>query len=134
MLNRFDTAHGLSDLAYFFPIPSQTSSIEKLFLLGSMRLARRMRSYTYVEIGSFRGGSLTPFLMDPACKMVLSIDERGRVQPDERGIRYDYSGFTTKSMLDELIRRRIGTEKLTTFDGSIDALTDDHTGSCDVIY
>ena len=45
--------------------------------------------------------------MDPACKMVLSIDERGRVQPDERGISYDYSGITTQSMRDELNRAAV---------------------------
>lgn len=79
-----------------------------------MRLVRKMRSYAYVEIGSFRGGSLTPFLMDRACSMVLSIDERGRVQPDERGIAYDYSEITTQSMLDELCCHDIQTDRLKT--------------------
>jgi hypothetical protein len=72
--------------------------------------------------------------MDPACKMVLSIDDRVRVQPDGRGISYDYSGITTQSMLDELIRCGIGTKKLRTFDGSIEALTDNHTASFDVAF
>jgi hypothetical protein len=95
-------------------------------------LARKTGSYAYLEIGSFRGGSLTPFLMDPACKMVLSIDDRGRVNPDERGISFDYSEITTQSMLDELTRCGIGTEKLRTFDGSIDALIDNYTAAFDV--
>jgi hypothetical protein len=134
MQDRFNSPHALSDLEHFFPTPSQTSANDKLFLLGSMRLARKTGSYAYLEIGSFRGGSLTPFLMDPACKMVLSIDERGRVQPDERGISYDYSEITTQSMLDELKRCSIGTEKLRTFDGSIHALTDNYTASFDVAF
>jgi predicted O-methyltransferase YrrM len=134
MHDHFDSPHAVSDLANLFPVPSQTSSNDKLFLLGSMRLARKTRSYAYLEIGSFRGGSLTPFLKDPACKMVLSIDERGRVQPDERGVSYDYSGITTQSMRDELNRCGIGTEKLRTFDGSIHALTDNYTASFDVAF
>jgi hypothetical protein len=132
MHDRFNSPHGVSDLDYFFPAPSQTSANDKLFLLGSMRLAHKTESYAYLEIGSFRGGSLTPFLMDPACKMVLSIDERGRVLPDERGVSYDYSEITTQSMLDELKRWSIGTEKLRTFDGSIHALTDNYSASFDV--
>jgi len=130
----FDSPHALSDLAYFFPIPAQMTPNDKLFLLGSMRLARKTLSYAYVEIGSFLGGSLTPFLMDPACKMVLSIDERGQVLPDERGINIDYSGITTQSMLDELNRCGIETEKLRTFDGSIHTLANNHTASFDVAF
>jgi hypothetical protein len=132
MLNRFDATHALSDLEHFFPIPSQTSSIDKLFLLGSMRLARKKGSYSYVEIGSFRGGSLTPFLMDPACEMILSIDERGQVLSDERGIGVDYSGITTQSMMDELIHCHMETKKLRTFDGSVDALTDNYAALFDL--
>jgi len=134
MHDRFDVPPALSDLANLFPISSQTLPNDKLFLLGSMRLARKTGSYAYLEIGSFQGGSLTPFLMDPACKVVLSIDERGRVQPDERGISYDYSRITTETMLDELNRCCVGTEKLRTFDGSIHALTDNYIASFDVAF
>ena len=56
---RFNSPHALSDLAYFFPIPAQMEPNDKLFLLGSMRLARKSLSYAYVEIGSFLGGSYT---------------------------------------------------------------------------
>src|SRR5262249_34491453 len=120
----FDTPHTLSDLAVFFPIASQTSSIDKLFLLGTMRLFRNKGSYCYLEIGSFRGGSLAPFLLDQACKAILSIDDRGRVQPDERGTSYDYTRITTQSMLDDLHHCGISTDKLRTFDGSIHTLDD----------
>ncbi len=127
-----NSPHELSELADLFPIPSQTSINDKLFLLGSIRLARDTGAYAYLEIGSLLGGSLTPFLKDPACKLVLSVDDRGRVQPDERGTSYDYSGITTQSMLDELNRCRIGTEKLRTFDGSIHALPDNYDGAFDM--
>ena len=96
MVDRFDAPHTVSDLEYFFPVVSQTSSSDKLFLLGTMRLVRNTGAYNYVEIGSFRGGSLSPFLMDPACKNILSIDDRGRVQPDERGLNFDYTGITSQ--------------------------------------
>lgn len=134
MHDQFNSPHALSDLANLFPISSQTSASDKLFLLGSMRLARKTQSYAYLEIGSFLGGSLTPFLMDPACKMVLSIDERGRVVLDEREISLDYSEITTQSMLDKLNRCGIGTEKLRTFDKSINALTDNYTATFDVAF
>jgi hypothetical protein len=124
----------LPNLEVFFPIPSQTSSIDKLLLLGLMRLAQAKGSYNYLEIGSFRGGSLTPFLMDPACKMILSIDDRGRVQSDERGIRFDYTAITTQSMLDDLHRCGISTDKLRTFDGSIHTLDDNYTSSFDLAF
>jgi hypothetical protein len=110
------------------------SANDKLFLLGSMRLVRKKGSYAYIEIGSFLGGSLTPFLMDPACRMVLSIDERGRIQPDERGMSYDYSAFTTHSMISELMQHGMPTEKLKTFDGSIHALTDFPPTSFDIAF
>jgi hypothetical protein len=131
---RFDTSHTLSDLPDFFPIASQSTPDDKLFLLGAMRLARNAGRYSYMEIGSFLGGSLAPFLMDSLCEAVLSIDDRGRIQPDERGISYDYSRFTTQSMLNELARCHIPTEKLTTFDGSIDALTDGSRASFDIAF
>jgi hypothetical protein len=123
----FGSVHALSDLGAFFPIQSQTSSSDKLLLLGLMRLGQSKSSYKYLEVGSFRGGSLAPFLMDPACKLVLSIDDRGRVQPDERAISFDYTAITTQSMLDDLHSCGISTGKLRTFDGSIHRLTDNFT-------
>jgi hypothetical protein len=130
----FDSPHTPSDLSYFFPLPSQTLPNDKLFLLSSMRLARKTQSYTYLEIGSFRGGSLTPFLMDPLCKMILSIDERDKVQGDERGIICDYRGFTTQSMLTELNRCDVATDKLRTFDESIHVLSDNYAASFDLAF
>jgi hypothetical protein len=99
-----------------------------------MRLVRNTGPYNYVEIGSFRGGSLSPFLMDPACKNILSIDDRGRVQSDERGISIDYTGMTTQSMLDELHRNNMNTDKLRTFDGAVNELDDTNTDSFDLAF
>jgi Methyltransferase domain len=121
-----------AEVGPLFPIESQTSLNDKLCLLGGMRLARRSGSYSYLEVGSFRGGSLTPFLMDPACASVVSIDDRGRIQPDERGISFDYSDITTQSMLDELHRHDLNTDKLRTFDGSIHRIEDIDSSSIDL--
>ncbi len=128
MNDRFDISHTSTDLVYFFPAWCQTTPNDQLFLLGAMRLARKIGNYSYLEIGSFRGGSLTPFLLDPACGTILSIDDRGRVHPDERGIQLDYAAITTQTMLDDLHGFGLSTDKLRTFDGSIDELAEDSAG------
>ena len=111
------------DIGTLFPIPSQTSAQDKRFLLQTIALAKRiLGSFSYLEIGFYLGGSLTPFLLDPVCKAVLSIDERGRQQPDERGAKYDYSGITHQTMINNLVSRGVPTSKLTTFDGSVDSV------------
>jgi predicted O-methyltransferase YrrM len=112
-----------TQLAKCFPIESQTSPTDKSFLLASIALMKEYNQYySYVEIGSFLGGSLTPFLMDQCCTRVLSIDERERQQPDERGENFDYAGVTHNTMIENLLRHGIKTDKLQTFDGSVDAL------------
>lgn len=113
-----------NQLEKYFPIESQTSSNDKVFLLNAIKLAnKRDNDYSYVEIGSFLGGSLSPFLMDTRCKLVLSIDDRERQQEDERGKKFDYAGVTHQTMIDNLKARGISTEKLKTFDGSIDTIS-----------
>jgi hypothetical protein len=111
-----------SPLQNFFPIESQTSDSDKHFILASRLLVTEVRSsYSYFEIGSYLGGSLTPFLMDDRCTALLSVDERERQQPDERGLKFDYAGITHQTMIDELKSCGFDTYKLQTFDGSIDA-------------
>jgi methyltransferase family protein len=115
----------LADVAYEFPIASQTSVADKLALLQIRGIMdRQLSEYSYLEIGSFLGGSLTPFLRDPHCRRILSIDERNRQQPDERGIRYDYVGITHQTMIDGLRTHGFDVGKLQTFDGSVSAYRD----------
>lgn len=106
-----------------FPIHTQTSDTDKLVLLEIRNFLHNLGEYNFLEIGSFLGGSLTPFLKDEKCIRILSVDDRGRCQPDERGVNYDYSGITNETMIDELHRVGLNTEKLQTFDGSIDEFT-----------
>jgi hypothetical protein len=101
----------------YFPIPSQTSTADKTALLSLMRLFNK--DYNYLEIGSFLGGSLTPHLLENKCKTILSIDDREKIQPDERGIDYDYREITTQMMRDRLLSHNFKIDKLETFDHSI---------------
>ncbi len=111
------------DLTEYFPIQSQTSSSDKHFLLAAIELVTAQKKrYSYVEVGSFLGGSLTPFLKDNNCYHVLSIDERERKQPDERGANFDYAGITHETMIDKLNSVGISTDKLQTYDGSVDTI------------
>ena len=113
----------ISQIDLLFPIESQSSVRDKEFLLATQRLiGDAAQHYDYLEIGSFLGGSLAPFLRDPACASILSIDERGKTLPDERGALFDYAGITTQSMLDRLHQAGLATAKLTTHDGPIDTL------------
>ena len=58
-----------SSLDKFFPIYSQTSKEDKIFLLNTIKLLNlNLSTYNYLEIGSYLGGSLTPFIMDKKCK------------------------------------------------------------------
>lgn len=114
------------DLDAYFPIESQTLAGDKRVLIGALLLARRVAGrYGYLEIGSFLGGSLVPFLRDPQCHSVLSVDERHRAQPDERGLAFDYGGISAATMIERLHAAGIATSKLATFDGAIDACPDD---------
>ncbi len=105
-------------LAVEFPILSQTSDSDKVVLLQLRDLMPL--DYAYLEIGSFMGGSLVPFLRDPRCKHILSVDVREQIVSDERGIKYDFKGMPVESMLAELAKNGVNTDKLKTFGGSID--------------
>ena len=78
----------------FFPIHSQTSREDKVFLINTIRLLNsNLNSYNYLEIGSYLGGSLTPFIIDKKCKKILSIDKRNLKLSDERGENFDYKNI-----------------------------------------
>ena len=102
-----------------FPVPAQSSDGDKLSFLKARDIMGGFGPYRYAEIGSYLGGSLAPFLRDPLCEAVLSIDDRGRHQPDERGTTYDYTAITHQTMLDTLTRHGLPTDKIETFDGSV---------------
>jgi len=89
----------------FAAIPSQTSTQDRRSLLAVQRsTARRFGPFAYLEIGSHLGGSIQPYLLDPRCEQIYSIDPRPATQPDDRspGCRVGYEGNTTQRMLDRL--------------------------------
>ena len=86
----------------FAAIPSQTSEADRRSLLGVQRAtARRHGAFAYLEIGSHLGGSIQPYLLDPRCTAIYSIDSRPTEQPDDRVSGYvaRYPGNSTARML-----------------------------------
>jgi hypothetical protein len=91
------------DLRLFEKIPSQSTEADKRSLLACQLATRTLKGgYTYLEIGSHLGGSLQPYLLDEICTRIYSIDKRPPVQPDERGVDYEYPNNSTTRMLNNL--------------------------------
>lgn len=111
------------DITEYFPIKSQSTIEDKQFLIAIRTLVGDcLNTYTYVEIGSYLGGSLAPFVMDERCQSILSVDDRGLVLADERGGLYDYQHVTSHLMLTNLRNHGLDTSKVTVFDGSMEKL------------
>jgi hypothetical protein len=112
-----------------FKIPSQTAKGDKMSLLSLQNIVRRnVRNYVYLEVGSFKGGTLLPHLADPECRLAYSIDKRPASQPDERGRAYDYVHSGTQEMLATLEKHlpHAAMLKLLTFDLDASEITADH--------
>ena len=109
-----------NSLDKFFPIHSQTSKEDKIFLLNTIKLLNlSLSTYNYLEIGSYLGGSLTPFIMDKKCKKILSIDKRNLKLSDERGENYDYKNIPEKKMFLNFKKNGLKIDKIRTFNGKI---------------
>jgi hypothetical protein len=88
------------DPSLFKWVESQTGIEDQRSLLAIQDAVASRGPYRYLEIGSFKGGTLQPHIVDPRCRSVLSIDPRPGVSADERfegG--YDYGGVSTAAML-----------------------------------
>jgi hypothetical protein len=117
-MNDFETAIAALDLSLFKKIESQSTDEDKRSFLAIQRSVRELRpSYVYLEIGSYLGGSIQPFLLDERCRRIFSIDKRPSEQPDERGTTYKYSNNSTSRMLENLSTVS-PTDKITTIEGS----------------
>jgi hypothetical protein len=94
------------DLALFRHIQGQTTTADRRALLSLQQIVRNHHHpYTYLEIGSFMGGSIQPHLVDPRCEFIYSIDPRpGEPIPDERSREVVQYFASTKAMLDGLAR------------------------------
>jgi len=86
-----------------FKLDSETSTSDRQMLLAVQNIVRRnVDKYVYVETGSYMGGTLVPHLLDERCSMVISIDPRPDLQPDERSVTFDYTRSSTKLMVERL--------------------------------
>lgn len=98
----FETRIEALDLS-LFGIPSASSAGDKTSFLRAQRLIRRLQPlYTYLEIGSDRGGSLLPYLLDPLCDRIISIDPRPTAINDERATSILYPADGEAQMLANL--------------------------------
>ncbi len=76
-MNHFEESIERLDMSLFSGIPTISSEGDRLSWLTVQRAVRRAKpDYTYLEIGSFVGGSLQQYYMDPKCRLVYSIDKR----------------------------------------------------------
>ncbi len=93
------------DRDLFTWIESQSSPMDRTAFLALQRAtAACFGRYSYLEIGSYLGGTIVPHLLDPRCEAVFSIDPRPDVVPDDRegGTTFSYAGITAQTMLDGL--------------------------------
>jgi len=107
----------LLDLSLMSAVPT-TATVEDCRSLLALQLVARKPGYTYLEIGSEKGGSLQTHLADPWCAKVFSIDLRVEEVADFRGKHNFYFGNTTASMRSnlEMVFGREEMKKLLTFD------------------
>lgn len=116
-MSDFDQRIAALDISLFEKIPSQTTDEDKQTLLACELAVRALKSdFNYLEIGSYLGGSIQPYLLDDKCSRIYSVDKRPESQPDARGYDWVYQNNSTERML-ELLREVGPTDKITTIDG-----------------
>lgn len=86
------------DLFSFVPMPPRGRDARALLALHTA-VAATQTPFAYLEIGSFRGGSLQALAADPRCSRLMSIDPRTAETPDETRGAYTYEENTTGRML-----------------------------------
>lgn len=122
-MNDFENAIHELDLRLFEKITSQSTEHDKRSLLAVELALRELRpDYTYLEIGSYLGGSIQPHLLDPKCARIFSIDKRPLSQPDARGFNWIYQNNSTARMLELLSEVAADTTKIITIDGDTNSI------------
>jgi hypothetical protein len=88
------------DLGLLERIHSQTTDDDKRSLLALHGAVRDVYGpFTYLEIGSYLGGSLQALVADPACEKIISIDPRPEQFADNRLESVAYEDNNTERML-----------------------------------
>lgn len=112
------------DVDLFSFVPMQAIGRDKRALLAlHTAVAATKTPFAYLEIGSFRGGSLQALIADPRCSCLMSIDPRTAETPDETRGAYTYQENTTALMLESLSQvpgADLG--KLTAFETTTEAM------------
>ena len=119
-----ETALRNQDISIFAPIDAQLTDADKRSLLAVQWALRNLYTgYTYLEIGSHLGGSLQPYVLDPHCSRIISIDARPAAVADDRVDAVPYPANSTEHML-RLLRNVAGEEvgKITTIDADASAV------------
>ncbi len=112
------------DVSLFSPIEAQTNDWDRRALLAlHATVATTLESFRYLEIGSYKGGSLQVLIQDPRCAHVMSIDPRPTDPPDNRGGSWRYEDNRLETML-SLLRTlpAANLDKLTTFEAGTESL------------
>ena len=112
------------DVDLFSHVDIQASASDGSSLLAlHAALAESKQTFSYLEIGSYRGGSLQVLIRDPRCSSLMSIDPRTDATPDDTRGTYTYRNNTTARML-ELLAAVPGADmtKLTTFETTTQAM------------
>jgi hypothetical protein len=106
-------------------VPNQLNRGDVHALISIMDFVSSHGAYSYLEIGSYLGGSLQWHLTNAHCKQAISIDKRSRDKiNDERHIDYAYT-VTTRDMLNALTSNNVPIDKLTAIDGTVDNIPSD---------
>lgn len=122
-MTNFENSINDLDLGLFEKIESQTTEHDKQSLLAIELAVRELKAnYTYLEIGSYLGGSIQPHLLDPKCKRIYSIDKRPLKQPDARGYDWIYQNNSTARMIELLGEVAADTTKIFTIDGDTNSI------------
>jgi hypothetical protein len=99
----FDERVAELDVTLFDRIKSQSTCGDKRSWLAMQHAVRDAKhTFTYLEIGSYLGGSIQPYVLDPKCRVIYSIDKRPEEQPDDRGQVFSYRDSSTQRMLANL--------------------------------
>jgi hypothetical protein len=94
----FDQSIAALDVS-IFRIESQTFFEDRRSFLAIQNAVREWKKeYVYLECGSHIGGSLLPHVLDPRCRVLYSVDKRPPLQPDERGLNYEYPYNSSQRM------------------------------------
>ncbi|HMT09235.1 MAG TPA: class I SAM-dependent methyltransferase [Pyrinomonadaceae bacterium] len=117
------------DISLFDQIQGQTTDDDRTSLLSvQLALGNLRPNYSYLEIGSYLGGSIQPHLLDDKCQRIVSVDKRPLVQPDARGYDWVYQNNSTARMLEGLKQVSPDISKIETIDGDTSEIKPEQVG------